>query len=93
MIKIHIASKIFLKDILIYLHFHLQEEVVESFVTNKKRWDVVEQHSEDGGSTEERIGARHLSTVAVAEIKIISRQEMNAKDNVYDDKILVSYFS
>lgn len=65
---------------------------MESFVTSQKRWDVVEQHSKDGGITEELISARDLFTEDVAEIKIISRQEMNVKDNVYDDKILVSYF-
>lgn len=53
MIKIYIVFKIFLKDILIYLYFYLQEEVVELFVINKKRWDVVEQYFEDGGLIEE----------------------------------------
>lgn len=60
-------------------------------VTSQKRWDVVEQQSEDGGTTDEPNSARHLSTVDVGEMETILGQKDNA-NSAANEPVVVRHF-
>lgn len=60
-------------------------------VTNQKRWDVVEQQSEDGGTTDEQNSARHLFTVDVGEMETILGQKDNA-NSAANEPVVVRHF-